>query len=113
MNKDTVKQHLVEKMDEIVRSLREQLEKNEGCTLCVIASSAIMGYETLKATVTGNDTTKELMEKFQAGVDDFQTALKDGDRKISSGILQRLEKLVAELKENTDPQQPEKDRPLP
>lgn len=89
---------LIQKMEECVSSLREQLDKNEGSTITTIINSAKLGFESLKATIMGNETAKNALESFKSHVGDFEKALKEGDKSLSAKALETMENAIQDLK---------------
>ena len=96
------KEAVVNKMEEIVQSLRGQLEKNDGSTLSTIYNNAKLGFETLMAGVMGNKTVKAALKTFKKHAEDFEEGIKKGDKKLSAMALGYMEKTIHDLKSSKD-----------
>lgn len=105
MNKET----LIQKMEEGVAVLREQLDKNDGSALGALAGNAKAGYEALKAALMGNEKTKSALESLKEHLDSLEKAVIAGDRKMSAKAVEVLEKAVKDLKEKHDEETPKQE----
>lgn len=94
------KSDLIDKMEEYIQSYREELDKNQGSTLSALASGAKAGLESIKESIMANERSKAVVDKISGYADKFEQAVKDGDRKLSAGLLEKMEKTVQDWKDN-------------
>lgn len=88
----------IERMEEVVLSLREQLAKNEGSILSNIGNSTKMGFESMKTSLSGDDHAKAMLDRFKDGMDEFEDAIKDGNRQIAGRALDKMERIIQDVK---------------
>ena len=100
------KEALIQKMEEGVAALREQLDKNDGSALSAVASNARAGYDALKAAVMGNEKAKSALDSLKEHLDSLEKAVVAGDKKMSAKAVEVLEKALRDLKEKRDDEAP-------
>lgn len=91
---------LADKLEGVIQELREELEKNEGSTLSAIGTSIKLGYESLKASIMGNEATHKGLEAFKEQVEKFEEAIKKGDRQMSAKALDMMENAIKGMRES-------------
>ncbi|MDL2316143.1 hypothetical protein LJC59_03570 [Desulfovibrio sp. OttesenSCG-928-A18] len=94
MNKTAI----IEKLEGMAASLREQLDKNEGSSLSAIAGGISSLLESAKALVLGNDKARKLLEKLKEQMARFEKAVREGDKKVSASALDYFEKTLKDMK---------------
>ena len=92
------KKALIERLESVLQDARKQLNENEHSTMDSIASSVKVGYESLKASVSGSDSVKFGIEKFKEHLDVFEKALKDGDRATAVRTLEAMQSTIDNLR---------------
>lgn len=92
------KEKLIETLEKTLQSMREALEKNEGSMFQAVGSAIKLSYEGFKAHLDHNDTAQTLIGDMKNTLGDFESALKDGDRQLSSSLIKKAEALLAEYK---------------
>lgn len=93
---------LINKIENIVGFMREELEKNEGSTLQTISSSIKSGYENIKTGIQKNDRAQNFITDLKEQIEDLGDAIKIGDRKVSGKVLSTIEKRIQEFKAKYD-----------
>ena len=83
-----------QRMEEVVRSYRQQLAENEDSTFSNMGNSVKMGFESLKGAVSGSEEEKHAISMFKRYADDFEGALKKNDRTTAQKALDDLEKSI-------------------
>ena len=92
------KNSLLERLQDVVHTLRDQLNQNETSVVDSVVNAAKVGYETLKAGLSGKDGVKFALEKFKEHIESFEKALKTGDRETATRTLEAMESTIANLK---------------
>ncbi|CAK7057330.1 MAG: hypothetical protein DELT_01291 [Desulfovibrio sp.] len=93
------KQTLLAKLEDGVTSLRQMLEENDGSTLKTLKSSAKQGFESMKDAFTQNEKAQKAVADIKKHMEDFEQAVKNGDKDLSAKILDAAEKKIKEYKE--------------
>ena len=93
------KSELVDKIENIILSARDELSKNEGSTLQTLTNSIKSGYESVKASLDNSDKAQKVMGGVKQSMEELAQAVKAGDRKLSAKALDALEKKIREYKE--------------
>lgn len=100
------KSTLLSKVEESIRSYKEQLEKNEGSTLATVASGAKTGFESawaglekLKDGFMENETAQKTLENIKEHLGKLEDAIKEGDKKVSAMAVEKVEELLKECRE--------------
>lgn len=104
------KKKLIQKFEDGVIALRAQLAKNDGSSLSAMSSQIKSGYESLKAELADNEKARRVRESINEHMGNLEKAIHKGDKKLSAGILELLEKAVKDLKGKEQEQEPENDR---
>ena len=106
------KEALVRKMEEYVRTYREQLDKNDGSSLSALADNARSSFDRVKDAVMGNERARAGLESFKEHMDKLEQAFNKGDKQLSAKALTLMEEAVQNLKRKfADPEKPEKTDP--
>ncbi len=92
------KSSLIERLQDVVNTLRGQLNHNETSVMNSVTNSAKVGYESIKASLSGKDGVKYALEKFKEHLDAFEKALKQGDRDSATRTLDAMESTIDNLK---------------
>ena len=95
------REKFAESLEGIIDSYKEQLEKNEDSTLSNLGNMAKMGYETLKAKLSGTDEDKHVLEMFKTYADDFEDALKRQDKSTAIKALDDMKKTLQGFRINS------------
>lgn len=97
---------LIRKLEEGIASMREQLDQNDGSALAALAGGVKTGFQrlqngfdSLKADIMDNEKAQKTLDSFKGHMDDFEKAVKEGDKKLSAKLLALMEKAVSDLKE--------------
>lgn len=88
------KSSVIETMQDVVHSYREQFIKNDNSTFSNIGNAAKLGYESLKASMAGTDAEKHQIDMFKQYADSFEDALQSGNRMAAQSALDNLEKVI-------------------
>ena len=96
---------LIRKMEEFVKSYREQLHEHEGSTLTAVSTNAKRLFEGARKTLA--DARQAIMEneKAQSGLESLkeymeklEDAVKRGDKKMSAKTLEMMEEALHKFK---------------
>lgn len=93
------KENVIKKMEEYIQDFREQLDKNDGSSLQVLATNTRLGLDRLKETVMDNDRARSGLQNIRECMEKFENAVKKGDRQMSAKALFLMEEAVQELKQ--------------
>lgn len=93
---------IVDKLDKMLCSMRELLDKHDGSTLQAIYANIRDGAASVKESITRNERARSLLEDIKKLTEDLGAAIKAGDRKLSGKIMETLEKKVQEYKKEQD-----------
>lgn len=104
------KKKLIKKFEDAVLALRAQLTKNDGSSLSAVSSQIKSGYESLRSELVGNEKAQRMRESLNDHMDNLEKAIHKGDKKLSAGILDLLEKTVKELKEKEQKKEQEQNQ---
>lgn len=94
---------IIRNMETIVRSLREQLHRNECISKTSLGCMARLSFHIFKASLARSATMKTALESFKTHMSDFEQGLLEGDTHLAGLALERLEQTVTELKERYSP----------
>ena len=89
---------LIDQMENVSRSLREQLGKNEVSSLESIRNSAKLSFQGLKAFVTSDDSMKSVLDTFKMHVESFENALEHDDREAAKRTLDSIDMTIKNLR---------------
>ena len=92
------KMNLIQKLEDAVSSLKEEVEKNDGSTLSTIANTVKTGFENVSDSIMNNKTTQSFVETFKKHMNEFEEAVIKSDKKLSSKAINAMHKGVQELK---------------
>ena len=92
------KLNLVQKLEDAVTSLKEEVEKNDGSTLSTIASTVKTGFDNVSDSIMNNKTTQSFVDTFKKHMNEFEEAVLKSDKKLSSKAINAMHKGVQELK---------------
>ena len=59
------KLNLIQKLDDAISSLKEEVEKNDGSTLSTIANTVKAGFDNVSDSVMNNKTTQSFVDTFK------------------------------------------------
>lgn len=92
------RQKLFQKLEEGVFSLRRAIEENDGSTLKMLQTSARQGLKSVKDTFAQNEKSQKAVAEIKKHLEDFEQAVKNGDRKLSAKFLAAAEKKIEKYK---------------
>lgn len=95
----------LDKLDKIINSAREGLEKHDGSTLQAIANNIRDGLASARSSLGGvkdslsqNEKAMTLLDDVKKLGEDLGSAIKSGDKKLSAKILDLIDKKIKEYK---------------
>ena len=92
------KLNLIQKLDDAISSLKEEVEKNDGSTLSTIANTVKAGFDNVSDSVMNNKTTQSFVDTFKKHMNEFEEAVLKSDKKLSSKAINAMHNGVRELK---------------
>ena len=92
------KLNLIQKLEDAVSSLKEEVEKNDGSTLSTIANTVKTGFDNVSDSIMNNKTTQNFVDTFKKHMNEFEEAVIKSDKKLSSKAINAMHKGVRELK---------------
>lgn len=102
---------MINKVEEMVNSYREQLEKNDGSSLSALFANAKSAYHSIRESVVNHDKAKAGIDSFKEHLEKLEDAAVKGDKSLSSKALGFMEDAVAELKKRYLSEDDEADAP--
>jgi len=90
--------NIVQNMEEYVQSFRSLFEKRRLSELAPKVEQAKMALGNLKALVLDNTTVRSAVQNMQEHVEDFEQAVKKGDKELTAKALILMEEAVQELR---------------
>lgn len=93
---------IVEKLEGLVGSLRESLDKHDGSALQALFNNARDGIDSVKESLSESKRARKLWEDVKQLSEDLASAIKAGDKKLSGKILDALDKKIKEYKEKKE-----------
>ncbi|MCC8194165.1 MAG: hypothetical protein LIP28_05930 [Deltaproteobacteria bacterium] len=96
------REKVAQSMEEVVQSYRKQLAENDDSKMANLGNSMKMGFESLRGMVAGSESDKQSITMFKRYADNFEDALKDGNRAGASRALDDLEKSIQAFRIRSD-----------
>ena len=90
---------LVSKLEDTVRTLKEQLDKNDGSGLSAMAVGAKAGFDSLKGMIASNEKARIALDSAKIQALKLEEAIRKGDKKVSARAVDMMEKAVRDLKD--------------
>lgn len=97
---------ILQKIEESVKAYKEQLEKHEGSTLSAMATGAKAGFESvmsglenLKSSIMENEKAQKTLDNMKEHLAKLESSIKEGDKKMSSMAVEKMEELLKEYRE--------------
>lgn len=115
------KSDLLNKLEDAISALREEVEKNEGSTIATIGNTIGSGIESLREGIMGNKNAQKVMESLKKHMGDLEGAIIKSDKKLSAKAMDAMQKGMQELRAKIgddksnmpDPANAKKDAPAP
>lgn len=93
---------IADKLDRMLGSMRESLDKHDGSTLQALYSNIKDGLGNVKDSLARSERAQTLLEDIKKLTEDLAAAVKAGDKKLTAKIVEALEKKVKEYKKEQD-----------
>lgn len=85
---------VIEKMQDVVLSMRKQLAENEDSSLSNFGNSFKMGFQSLKASMSGDAADKQVLAAFKADMDRAEDYLKHNNRTEAAQAIDSMERSI-------------------
>lgn len=85
---------VIEKMQDVVLSMRKQLADNEDSSLSNFGNSFKMGFQSLKASMSGDEVDKQMLASFKADMDRAEDSLKHNNRAGAAQAIDSMERSI-------------------
>ena len=95
MNKESI----IRKAEDVVGSLREALQQNEGSTLATLASTVKQRFDSVRDTIARSDKAQKVGAELKKQFDEVEAAIHKGDKKLTAKLLDAVEKKIKKHKE--------------
>ena len=93
------KSQIITRLEDTVRTLKEQLDKNDGSGLSAMAVGAKAGFDNLKSMIASNEKARLALDSAKIQALKLEEAIREGDKKLSAKTVVMMEKAVRELKD--------------
>ncbi len=90
--------NLIQKLEDAISSLKDEVEKNDGSTLSTIANTVKSGVDSVSDSIMNNKTTQSFVDTFKKHMNEFEDAVLKSDKKLSSKAISAMHKGVLDLK---------------
>lgn len=90
---------IIEKLEQTVGTLKEQLDKNDGSSLSAMAEGAKAGFESLRGAIMGNEKARSALDSARTQMNKLEEAIREGDKKVSAKAVSMMENALHDLKE--------------
>lgn len=92
------KQKVIDTLENVVQSFREQLASNNISAVSNISNAAKLGFETLKARISGTEMDEQAIGMFKTYAESFEDALRKHNRDAAMKALDDMEKSIQDLR---------------
>lgn len=88
------KHKVVDTLEGVVQSFRDQFAANDISAVSNIGNAAKLGFETLKAIISGTEMDKQAITMFKTYAENFEDALRKHNRDAAMQALHDMEKSI-------------------